>query len=68
MTQSDGGISLGGVGAKGYVRCYWVASARLILSIKSTKTPMTGKILIVEDNLDLLSLLHRVLRAEGYEV
>jgi CheY-like chemotaxis protein len=45
-----------------------VASARLILSIKSTKTPITGKILIVEDNLDLLSLLHRVLRAEGYEV
>jgi CheY-like chemotaxis protein len=44
-----------------------VASARLILSIKSTKTPITGKILIVEDNLDLLSLLHRVLRAEGYD-
>ncbi len=38
------------------------------MSIKSTKTPITGKILIVEDNLDLLSLLHRVLRAEGYEV
>ncbi|MEE9221443.1 MAG: response regulator [candidate division NC10 bacterium] len=38
------------------------------MSIKSTKTPITGKILIVEDNLDLLLLLHRVLRAEGYEV
>ncbi|MFQ5803246.1 MAG: response regulator [Candidatus Methylomirabilales bacterium] len=34
----------------------------------STKTTGAGKILIVEDNLDLLSLLHRVLRAEGYEV
>lgn len=38
------------------------------MSIKSTHTPVARKILIVEDNLDLLSLLQRVLRAEGYEV
>ena len=38
------------------------------MSINSTHTPVARKILIVEDNLDLLSLLQRVLRAEGYEV
>lgn len=38
------------------------------LSVKSINTPVARKILIVEDNLDLLSLLRRVLRAEGYEV
>jgi len=38
------------------------------VSIKSTHAPVGRKILIVEDNLDLLSLLQRVLGAEGYEV
>lgn len=38
------------------------------MSIKYTNTPGDRKILIVEDNLDLLSLLQRVLKAEGYEV
>ena len=38
------------------------------LSVKSINTHVARKILIVEDNLDLLSLLHRVLKAEGYEV
>ncbi|MFQ5988477.1 MAG: response regulator [Candidatus Methylomirabilales bacterium] len=39
-----------------------------MLSIQATNTCDARKILIVEDNLDLLSLLQRVLRAEGYEV